>query len=132
MELKYQNNRYKFEVDYSLLDFEHAIKADSSIIYIPYCIDYYSPTNAEFRNFIKPYICDLILADSRGADIDYARPTFWLMLNYSTKLVKFAVTHNYTFDGEYVEDESMCEDELKSVALAPEKKALLDRAKFLW
>lgn len=132
MELKYQNSRCEFDVDHDLLDLEHAFKADSSIIYVPYRLDYYSPTNAELRSFLRPYICDLIFADNRGDNIDYARRTFWLMLNFNTKLVKFAVTHNYTFDGEYVEDEAMCNSELKTVARAEEKKALLDRVKFLW
>lgn len=135
MELKYKNNRYKFDINHDLLDLEHAIKADSSIIYVPYCHnreEYYLPENAGLRDFLHPYICDLILADTRGADIDYSVPTLWLIMNYNCGLIKLALTHNYTFSGEYVEDDAMCNDELKSVVRADEKKAVLDRVKFLW
>ena len=134
MELKYKDNRYELEINYDLVDWEHPVIISGNTMHIPYCRDmsaYYSPSNGGLREFLFPYICEQMLSDTRG-DINYSIPSLWLIVNSGSGVIKLAVTHNITFDGEFVADDMIGDDALKCVTRAPEKEAILDRVKYLW
>lgn len=134
MELKYKDKRLTIEINQELVDYAHAELIDNSEMRIPYCTNldyYYSVACKELRAFLSAYIGDLMDKDIRE-DINYALPSFWLLVNASRRTIRLAVTHNTTYSGEWVYDDALACSDLQCVTRADEKKAVLDNARFLW